>query len=677
MKLSNPVSRLPKIGPVYLKRLEKLGIAKISDLLTHPPSRYLDYRKTKPIAKLRIGDIASVKAKLNFIRNQYTKSGKVMQLAEIEDTSGKMKIIWFNQPYLMMSLKRKIEYWFAGKIEFFGSDKAFIAPDYELGAGSIHTGRLIPIYPETYGVSSKWLRTKIAFALQVSKPEIVDFIPVTDLQKYSLMDYEAAIHKLHFPENEDEYLNAKKRLAFNELLTLTIRSTYRKERWKENIALYKIKVNSSQIDTFIKNLPFMLTLSQEKSVKEILTDLTKETPMNRLLEGDVGSGKTVVAAIGIFATFLAGYQSIVMAPTQILANQHFETLNKLFEKYKIRVKLITSNTKKGDLGKTDVFVGTHALIHRIIDSEQVGIIVIDEQHRFGVEQRTHLIKQSGSGNKIPHVLTMTATPIPRTVALTIYGDLDLSLLTELPVGRKPVTTWIVPSKKRSPAYDWIKKQIKNEHIQVFNICPLIEESEAETLKSVRAVVAEFESLKKIFKGYRVDILHGRMKPAEKDLAIKRFKEGKSDILVSTPVVEVGIDIANATIMIVEAAERFGLAQLHQLRGRVGRNDAQAYCLLFTSLEAKTDITRLKYMENTTDGPKLAELDLKIRGPGDIFGKFQHGRNFLKVANFSDLNLINIAKKEAEKILQNDQNLDKFPILKERLKLSTISDIVPN
>ena len=650
MNLRDPVSRLPKVGPVYLKRLEKLGIVKVSDLLTHPPSRFTDFRNLTKISRASVGESLTIKGKLNFIKNQYTKSGRIMQLGEIEDDSGKMKIIWFNQPYLIMSLKRGLEMYFSGKVEFFGREKAFISPEYEIGDAFVHTGRLVPVYPETYGVSSKWLRSKIAFALKIGKPEIIEFIPEADILKYSLVSYKNAIFDLHFPKSETDFLSAKRRLAFNEFLSLTLQSIYRKDLWKKNQVLYKIEFHKKEISQFIENLPFTLTPSQSKSIEEILTDIQKQTPMNRLLEGDVGSGKTVVAASLMFAVFLSGYQSVIMAPTQILANQHFDTLNRLFENYKIRVKLITSNTKKGDPGKADIYVGTHALIHRVTEDKNVALVVIDEQHRFGVEQRTHLVNISGKKNRIPHVLTMTATPIPRTIALTVYGDLDLSLLSDMPKGREPVTTWIVSSAKRSASYEWIKKQIDDNKIQVFFICPLIEESVYETLKSVKAVIAEFSDLKKIFKGYKVDLLHGRLKDSEKSDAIAKFKSGKTDILVSTPVVEVGIDIGNATIMVIEAAERFGLAALHQLRGRVGRGDKKSYCLLMPTSGGKYVSKRLNALKTHHSGFELAEIDLKIRGPGEIFGTAQHGFFELKNASWGDTELMKITREFSERII---------------------------
>ncbi len=661
MRLQDPISRFPKVGPVYLKRLEKLGIYKIGDLLTHPPSRFMDFRHITQIKHAKVGDTVTIKGVLTFIKNQYSKSGRIIQLGDIEDGSGKMKVIWFNQPYLVMSLKKGLQLNLSGKVEFFGREKALISPEYEMGDSFIHTGRLVPVYPETYGVSSKWLRSKIAFALKIGKPMIEDLIPETDRRKYSLVSFNQAIYNLHFPKDNQDFLKAKKRLAFSEFLSLTIQSIYRKDLWKNNSALYRIDLHKKDVDRFISNLPFALTSSQSESVSEILTDIQKETPMNRLLEGDVGSGKTVVAAVAIFAAFLSGYQSVIMAPTQILANQHFQTLNKLFENHKIRVKLVTSASKKGNLGKADVYVGTHALIHRIIDNEMVALTVIDEQHRFGVEQRTHLVKKTGKKNKIPHVLTMTATPIPRTIALTLYGDLDLSILKDMPKGRMPVKTWIVPSKKRAASFEWIKNKIRDEKIQVFYICPLIEESEYETMKTVKAVIKEYEELKKIFKGYTLDILHGRMKEGEKNSAIEKFKSGKTNILVSTPVVEVGIDVANAAIVVIEAAERFGLAQLHQLRGRVGRGDKKSYCLLIPSSPGELVSRRLNALINHHSGFELAEIDLTIRGPGEIFGTAQHGFFDLKNASWSDVEMIKLTKEYAETVISNREKY--LPLIK--------------
>ena len=447
---------------------------------------------------------------------------------------------------------------------------------------------------------------------------------------------------------------------------MQLQSELRKLNWGKNKVSNKLTVNHLAIQPFINSLPFELTASQNKTIDEILTDLNKDVPMNRLLEGDVGSGKTVIAAVGAFASFLNGYQTLIMAPTQILAQQHYETLNKLFSKFKIRISLLTSNSKLLSFGRSDVFVGTHSLIQSKIDFSKVVFVVIDEQHRFGVAQRELLVKKSG----MPHVLTMTATPIPRTVALTTYGDLDFSVLTEMPKGRIKITTWVVPEIKRQGAYTWINKQITNDKCQMFVVCPLIERSETETLKDVKNVTDEFEKLKNIFPKMNLGLLHGRMKVTEKNKILDDFREGKIDILVSTPVVEVGIDIPNATIMVIEAAERFGLAQLHQLRGRVGRGKKQSYCLLFSNFHSGTAYTRLKAMEKTHSGFELAELDLKLRGPGEIFGTAQSGFPELKVASWSDFELIKSAKDTATDVIKNP---NKYPGLLE--KFNSVTSVI--
>jgi ATP-dependent DNA helicase RecG len=395
-----------------------------------------------------------------------------------------------------------------------------------------------------------------------------------------------------------------------------------------------------------------------KAIEEIFQDLSQKTPMNRLLEGDVGSGKTVVAAAGAFAAFVNGYQSVIMAPTQILAEQHYKTISQLFEPFKARVDLITGHEKKESIGKTDIFIGTHALIQKSVKFENVAFIVIDEQHRFGVEQRKFLTEKAGKRKKTPHVLTMTATPIPRTIALTVYGDLALSVLNELPKGRQKITTWVVPPEKRDGAYDWIQKQITTEKIQAYVVCPLIEESETETMKEVKAAKGEFERLKKRFKKLRLGLLHGKQKAKEKTEILTQFKNGEIDILVSTPVVEVGIDVPNACIMMIEAADRFGLAQLHQLRGRVGRGEKKSYCLLFTDSETEKTTKRMEAMKTTHSGFELAELDLQMRGPGDIFGTKQHGVPDLKIATWSDSLLIKETRKVAEEAIQKRDQYEK-------------------
>lgn len=661
MDLNSPVEDLSLVGPIYARKLEKLGIKAIEDLLLHVPHRYEDYSLISPIARVQIGDTLTIKGKIESIKNQYTRSGRKIQVGEVSDSSGKITIIWFNQPFLVRTLYPGREVFLSGKIDFFGNKRALITPEYEImskGKDPVHTGRLVPIYPETSGLSSKWLRGRIKEAFEKNS-QIEEYLPKDVLGKLGLMEQLQSIESVHFPKSLDFAKKGRERLAFNELLFLQLRNTYKRLGWKRNKPTQHLEIEESSINKFVSSLPFELTTSQKRAVGEILKDLARKYPMNRLLEGDVGSGKTVVAAIASFAVFANGSQSVFMAPTQILAQQHYETLTKLFEPFKIRVSLLTSEIKKVDLGRSDVFVGTHALIHNKIAFEKVGLVVIDEQHRFGVAQRALLVKKAGKRNSSPHVLTMTATPIPRTVALTFYGDLDLSTLDELPSGRQKVTTWIVPPVKRQGAYNWIRKKIANVKSQAFIICPLIEESEKETMKDVKAVTTEYLRLKKIFNKMRVGLLHGRMKAKEKNLILDSFRNGKLDVLVSTPVVEVGIDIPNATIMLIEGAERFGLAQLHQLRGRVGRGKKKSYCLLFSEVTSQKVLSRLQAMTKTASGFELAELDLKLRGPGEIFGTAQSGFPELKIASWNDFNLIREAKTVAEDAITNQSKYPKL------------------
>ena len=654
MKLSYPVTKLPLVGSYYAQKLQKLGIRTVKDLLYHVPNRYLDYRNLSKIKDLKPGETATCKGEIVFFKNQYTRTGKKMQIAKIADSTGEITVVWFNQPFLIRIFKKGTELILAGKIDWFGSTKAFISPDYEIkkeGKKSIHTARLVPIYPETQGVSSKWLRSRIDAAFNLANiPE--EYLPKPVLTEFTLPDIASSIASVHFPSSLEEAKKGVRRLAFDEFLFLEIISQQRKRYWQENKSVFNLKVDKTLFNRFLKALPFKLTFSQERSIAEIDKDLKSSTPMNRLLEGDVGSGKTVVAAYACFAAFANSLQSVIMAPTQILAQQHFETLQKLFADFKIRIRLITSAGEEGDAGSADLHIGTHALIHKKVDFDNVAVCVIDEQHRFGVEQRSHLVKITGKAKSAPHVLTMTATPIPRTIALTIYGDLDLSTLDELPQGRIPVTTWIVPPVKRNAFYEWMREIIKTQKIQVYLICPLIEESEAEILSQVKSAKVEYEKIKSIYPELEVALLHGKMKSKEKNKVLSLFKKGQVDILVTTPVVEVGIDVPNASIMVIEGAERFGLAQLHQLRGRVGRGKKKSYCILLTESKSPKVHERLGALKKTLSGFELAELDLKMRGPGEIYGLTQHGFPELKIASWTDTFLLKNAKKVAQNAMDN-------------------------
>ncbi len=638
MDLNSPIGSLPMVGPVYQTRLEKMGIKTFKDLIYHIPNRYLDFREKSQISCLSIGGTLTIKGNVDSVKNLYTRSGKKIQLAQVSDKSGKVDVIWFNQPFLIKTLKEGETHSFSGKVDWFGRKKAMISP-------LIDTEGIVPIYPETYGISSKWLRGRIKTAYQLTGENIKEYLP----KIYGFMDLPISIKEIHFPNDLENAKKARERLAFDELLSLQITNLKRKSFWQKNHPVYELEIKRAEINQFIDSLPFKLTGSQVKVIDEIIVDFQKPYPMNRLLEGDVGSGKTVVAATAAFIAFLNGCQSIIMAPTQILAQQHFDTLNSLLQPFKVRIGLITSSISKSDLGRTDIFIGTHSLIHQKLNMDKIALVVIDEQHKFGVEQREHLVKKTGKKNISPHVLTMTATPIPRTVALTFYGDLDLSTLNEIPEGRQKITTWIVPPEKRIGAYAWIESQITAHGSQCFIVCPLIEESESETLKDIRSVTKEYQSLKKIFKGKKLGLLHGRLKIEEKNKVVEEFRNNKLDIMVATPVVEVGIDIPNATIMVIEAADRFGLAQLHQLRGRVGRSDKKSYCLLFYQNESEKSKARLSAMEKGISGFELAELDLRLRGPGEIFGLKQSGIPELKIASWMDIDLIKKAKSVAEEI----------------------------
>jgi len=662
MDLSTSVTNLPLVGPAYARRLEKLGIETLEDLLFHIPHRYIDYRLISVIGRVQVGETVTIQGNVDSIKNIYTKFGKRIQLTQVTDKTGSMQVVWFNQPYLVNSIRKDEKYSFSGKCDWFDRKKSLISPEYENiqdGLNTVHTARLVPVYPETARLSSKWIRGKISNLFSTSINEIKEYLPDELISKFNYPTIIDSLHYVHYPNELDQAEKGRERLAFDELLFYQLRSLYRKSDWQKIKTVHSLKVDKKILEKFKKGLPFSLTFSQERSIQEILKDVAKNYPMNRLLEGDVGSGKTVVAAAGAFAAFVNGYQSVFMAPTQILANQHFNTLKSIFDPYKVRVSLVTSEGVKKDLGKTDIFVGTHALIHKKLDFDNVALVVIDEQHRFGVEQRAHLVNKSETKRSSPHILTMTATPIPRTIALTVYGDLDLSTLTELPEGRKPITTWLVPPEKRGAAYNWIRNFIKKEVIQAFIVCPLIEESHVETMKQVKAATAEYKKLQEVFKDLNIGLLHGKQSAKEKNGTLDAFKRGELHILVSTPVVEVGIDVPNATIMIIEAAERFGLAQLHQLRGRIGRGEKKSYCLLFTESKSQKVLNRLKALKENKSGFELSELDLKLRGPGEMYGTKQHGFPELKIASWSDAGLIKMTREVAQDVVTNPQTYPKL------------------
>jgi ATP-dependent DNA helicase RecG len=739
LTLDTNIAKIAGIGPKMAQRLERLGIEKVSDLLFYFPARYDDFSKVIPIGQMRptrqMGPIC-IKGRILQIKNQRSPKGKMfLTHALISDDSGSTKAVWFNQPFLTKVLKKGDEVLLAGKVEYGIDGLSLVNPSYEriIGGEPIHVGRIVPVYSETEGLNSKFLRRIIKPLLFLTN-QVPEFLPEEIKKRQNLISLGESLRQIHFPDSFEAIDKARKRLAFDELFLIQLKLLKMKKDWQENKAP-KMKFDATLVKSLVSKLPFKLTNAQRRAAWEIIGDLTGQMrpirqmkrivpPMNRLLEGDVGSGKTVVAAIAMLVVAKNGFQSVLMAPTEILAFQHFNNLVKLLEGFGVSVGLLTAGKNelsldtasrkqavdfpgeeitararsrsscfarslarsgratvssgdislkisKSDLikkikeGEVDIIVGTHALIQEKMKFKKLGLAIIDEQHRFGVKQRA-LLRQKATPSLhhsfTPHLLSMSATPIPRTLSLALYGDLDLSILDEMPPGRQKISTHLVPPTEREKAYEFIKKQIK-EGRQAFVICPLIEESDK---LGVKAATEEYEKLKKeVFADLKIGLLHGKMKSKEKERIMADFKNKKFDILVSTAVVEVGVDIPNATIMMIEGAERFGLAQLHQFRGRVGRGEHKSYCFIFTEMPSDKTYKRLEALVNLHDGFQLAEKDLEIRGPGELYGIRQHGFWDLKMASLSDRIMISKAREEAEKIIE--QGLGKYPALVEKLE----------
>lgn len=690
MNFSTPTEQLPRVGPQYQRKLKRLGIKTVGQLLFHFPHRYEDYSSIVPISQVEIGQTVSVKGRIEDIKNIRTfKRRMMLTQATIVDETGKLKVMWFNQHYLINTLKKGDLVFLAGKMNTKPGSKYLSAPSYEkipenIESDPIHTGRLVPVYPETEGLSSRWLRY-IIWPLLKNIENLPDPLPDQIREKYNLPAFKESVRQIHFPDNLEKAGTAKRRFTFEELFVLSL--FILKERMK--IAREKsvpVPIDLETIKDFTKSLPFSFTDDQKKSIWQALKDMEKKRPMNRLLEGDVGSGKTLVAIAAALNSIKNGFQVAVMAPTEILTKQHYKTFDKFLKKYKLKTALMTGKEtklngktitrrellKKIKEGKVDLVIGTHALVQKGVTFQKLALVVIDEQHRFGVDQRAKLCQQKET---IPHLLSMTATPIPRTLSLTIYGDLDLSLIRELPKGRKKIITKIIPPKDRAAAYEFVKQELKKGR-QAFVICPRIENGEMTDSDDLRknswaeakTVTEEFKKLSKdIFPDFKVDMLHGRMDKDKKDRAMKRFKEGKTDVLVSTSVIEVGIDISNATVMIIEGADKFGLAQLHQFRGRVGRGQDQSFCFLLTDYMSQTNNQRLKALMKFDSGFDLAEKDLEIRGPGDFSGQRQWGVPDIAMEALKDLSLVEKAREEAAEILKESPDLKKYPSLRDRLE----------
>lgn len=667
-----------KIG----KRLKNLDLKTARDLLLHYPFRYEDWSKIKKIAELLPNEPATAKVKIEQIKNfRSPRLHKKITEAIVSDVTGKIKVLWFNQWYIGTSLMPGDDVYLAAKMN---NDGDIVSPGYEkFNADATHTGRIVPIYSLTAGLTQKHIRSAVKSALPFLE-DLIDYLPDEIKQKNDLLDLKNAISNIHFPASEDLRQKAVRRLSFDELFLAQAKNLWLKCDLEKRTAA-PVAFHKEETAKFVDSLPFKLTEAQRKAAWEILQDIGKSHPMNRLLDGDVGSGKTLTAALAMYNAALSGLQSALLSPTEILATQHYNTFCKLFDGMNLKIGLLTHSKKinnyelppsviPAEVGiqsvkneiphqvrddkitlNSDIIIGTHALIQKNIKFRNLALAVVDEQHRFGVEQRAKL----ANGNTIfPHLLSMTATPIPRTLALISYGDLDLSILDEMPQGRKIIKTYAVAQEKRAGAYDFIRKEIISGR-QAFVICPLIDESDKLGVKSVSE---EYKKLnEQIFPEFKIGILHGKLKSEEKDEIMRQFKNNEIKILVSTSVVEVGVDIPNATIMMIEGAERFGLAQLHQFRGRVGRSAHQSYCLLFSTDGAATQ--RLKAMEKINDGFQLAEIDLELRGPGKVYGIEQSGKLDFQLADIKNIALIKQTQDAAQNLFASDPELKKYPLLR--------------
>ena len=683
------LKNIPKITPKYVRILEKLGLFTVQDFLFYLPFRYDDFSQTVALSEEYLNSVVTVsaivtKTKLNRIfRRKMTIAEVILE----DENQTLLKAAWFNQPFIIESMPIGTQVRLSGKLELKGKYFTLTNPAWERATREkTNTGQLVPIYSETPGITSKWIRWQMKTFLEKSH-NLEDYVPEELRKKLHLYSLISALRQIHFPENEEKLLIAQKTFAFREMFLMQLKTLQMKNIWEAQSAI-NLKFDEKLIKEFTQKLPFILTSAQRKASFEILRDLEKTAPMNRLLNGDVGAGKTVVAAIAALSALSQNYQVAILAPTEVLALQHFESFCKLFENYNFNIALFTSsyklinschsdikkNTRLSLLeaiksGEVNLVIGTHAIIQKDVNFKNLALVIIDEQHRFGVTQRSVLQQETlelkdGEKKTIPHLLTMTATPIPRTLAIAFFGSLDLSILDEMPKNRKPIKTKIVLPTQRDQVYAFMRREIDAGR-QVFVILPFVEESKV--LTEVKAATEEYKKLSVIFPEYSLGLLHGRLKSKEKETVMQDFKNRKSQILVSTSVVEVGIDIPNATIMLIENSDRFGLSQLHQFRGRVGRGSNQSYCFLFTDSTTQTSLERLHALEKSNDGFALSEIDLKLRGPGQLLGKAQSGLSDIAMENLNNLKLIKIARTEAQNILKTDSKLKKHPLLAKALE----------
>ena len=676
--LDSPITVLKGVNPALARKFARLGVKTVRDMLYFFPRRHLDYGQKKAISELMVGIEQTIVGIVWEAREVSLGSRKGTE-AIVGDETGNIRVVWFNQPYLAKRLRTNLQVAISGKVSVFKREKVFESPEWEpvMSEELTHTGRLVPLYSLTEGLNHRQVRRLVKEVVDRWAPQLTDFLPQEVKENCHLLDLPQAILQAHYPDNELNNSAARRRLSFDELLLIQLGVLARKQTWQEEQQGHSLKEDHQVLKKFLGSLPFTLTRAQQKVLQEILADLKKPKPMCRLLQGEVGSGKTVVATAALLMAAANGYQGAFMAPTEILAEQHFNIVSEFLsgagcleeEQPHLRIcssllphpfalALLTGSLSQSEKqrlqqgikeGKIHLIIGTHALIQKTVEFSQLGLAVVDEQHRFGVMQR-HALRQKGFN---PHLLVMTATPIPRSLALTLYGDLDLSVIDELIPGRQVVKTRRLRPEQREKAYDLVRRKV-TEGQQAFIICPLIEESESIVAK---AAVAEYQRLSQhVFPELHLGLIHGRMPAPQKEETMKRFRAGELDILVATSVVEVGIDMPEATVMVVEGAERFGLTQLHQFRGRVGRGAHQSYCLLLAESPSKEGDKRLDTLEDVQDGFVLAEEDLRLRGPGEFFGTRQSGMPDLRMARLSDLTLLELARNEAVRLFSRDPGL---------------------
>ena len=657
--LNKEIQFVKGIGPKRAEKLQKLNIFTLKDLIYYFPRQYEDRSVVKKISQLENEDKVSIKGIIVKIDTYSPKKGMKITRMDIRDESGYIKMSFFNQEYITKVFKSGDSILAFGKVKVENNFKEFIPIEVEHYANKpTSTCKIEPVYPLTYGLSNKELQGMIRTVLVKEEFKVEEYLPTYLLEKYKLCGIDFAIRNIHSPSSKEALKIALYRLVFEEFLILQLGLFYFKSGINESSGIEFDE--KEKLKDIINSLPFNLTKAQSRALNEIINDMTSSKVMNRLVQGDVGSGKTVVALLALANVVLNGYQGALMAPTEILASQHYDSFKEILESFNIKSELLVGSLTKKQKEKVlqkvknqeiDILIGTHALIEDKVEFKNLGMVITDEQHRFGVRQRGRLSNKGDS----PDILVMTATPIPRTLALILYGDLDISIIDELPPGRQPIETIAIEHKRRKEAYENLVRDEVEKGRQVYVVCPLVEESEKIEATSASELVEELK--REFFSDLRVGILHGKMRPSEKDAVMDDFKNKKLDILVSTTVIEVGVNVPNATLMIIENAERFGLAQLHQLRGRVGRGKHKSYCILIYNSKTEVCKERMAIMEETTDGFKISQKDLEIRGPGEFFGTRQHGLPELRVANiFKHIKILKQAQLEARYIIGQDSKL---------------------